>query len=322
MQATRELNAKVRILPSDSVLQPTHMEWFQSTAREIREDYDRLHGKAVEDPQWAGHEGEATWARILKSWLPRSYQVVTRRYIILEDGSRFKDEIDIIIFHPSYPDSLRDRTEVLAGGVAGAFSVKATLRPGDIRDAVKKAVGLRRGLAQRHGTPREQMLGPFPMGLLAHTHSWQEEKSKPADNVYKRLIREDREQVMHPRESLDYLCVADLNFWSTARVPYVQPGSPVAKTQMQKLEGLAASIINPLTDEDAPNCVAAFIVQLLTRISYTDQPVRPWVENLKAMGLLYGGGGEGRSWDLNAVFDETALQELRKNPAAYSGYLV
>jgi hypothetical protein len=102
---------------------------------------------------------------------PPGYDVVTRKYIVPEVGLE-EFETDILVLHPSYPVPLRTREEILAGGVAAAFSVKLTLDASGIRDGVRRAIALRRGLKPRYGTPREEMTAPFPVGLLAHSHSW------------------------------------------------------------------------------------------------------------------------------------------------------
>jgi hypothetical protein len=119
-------------------------------------------------------------ARVLEQWLPPAYEVVTRKYVIPEVGTR-SFETDIIVLRPSYPVPLRSREEILAGGVAAAFSVKLTLDAAGIRDGVERAVALRRGLITRHGTLRDEMAPPFPVGLLAHSHIWKAPGSAPAD---------------------------------------------------------------------------------------------------------------------------------------------
>jgi hypothetical protein len=59
---------------------------MRETADQIQKDYERLHDVAANDPQRAGHGGESTWKELLTNWLPPSYEVVTRRYIVPEDG--------------------------------------------------------------------------------------------------------------------------------------------------------------------------------------------------------------------------------------------
>jgi hypothetical protein len=67
-------------------------------------------------PQRAGHGGEATWAQLLQKWLPSSYEVATRRYILPETDDAPEppegSETDIVIFSPGYPPALRRHEEV------------------------------------------------------------------------------------------------------------------------------------------------------------------------------------------------------------------
>jgi hypothetical protein len=166
-------------IPEASSPEPAQAKWFRKLGREIKEEYDRLHQAALQDPQRAGHGGEGTWVSVLKEWLPPAYQVVTRKYIVPEVGTDMF-EMDIVVLHSSYPEPLRTREEILAGGVAAAFSVKLTLDASGIRDRVERAVALRRALKPRYGTPREEITAPFPVGLLAHSHEWKAPNSTPA----------------------------------------------------------------------------------------------------------------------------------------------
>src|SRR5579871_6711738 len=92
--------------------EPAHAAWFRSVQREIAEDYQRLHIQALDDPQRAGHGTEQTWARVLEDWLPSSYRVLTRRYIIPEVGAK-SFETDIVVLHPSYPARLEHDDDCL-----------------------------------------------------------------------------------------------------------------------------------------------------------------------------------------------------------------
>lgn len=47
-------------IPEASGPEPAQAKWFRKLGREIKEEYDRLHQAALEDPQRAGHGGEGT----------------------------------------------------------------------------------------------------------------------------------------------------------------------------------------------------------------------------------------------------------------------
>jgi hypothetical protein len=291
---------------------PAHADWFRALEREIKEDYDRLHQEALKDPQRAGHGGEGTWARVLENWLPPSYEVVTRKYILPETNvSSF--ETDIVVLYPSYPKPLRNREEILVGGVAAAFSVKLTLDAAGIRDGVERAVALRHGLRQIHGTARDEMAGPFPVGLLAHSHTWKASGSTPADNVANQFRSLDNELVKHPRESLDYLCVADLGLWWTMRTPYLPPfrnGFNETIAAIQQGEGTALTAISQTDPGESFTAIAALITHLLARLAYTDPTLRPLADNLRRTGTLGTSQGLTRSWDVKSVFSEIVRKQL------------
>lgn len=294
---------------------PAHANWFRALEREIKEDYDRLHQEALKDPQRAGHGGEGTWARVLEGWLPSTYEVVTRKYILPETNVD-PFETDIVVLNPSYPRPLRNREEILVGGVAAAFSVKLTLDAAGVRDGVERAVALRHGLLPIYGTARDEMAGPFPVGLLAHSHTWKASGSTPADNVTNQFRSLDNELVTHPRESLDYLCVADLGLWWTMRTPYLPPiRSNLNETiaAIQQGEGAALTAISQTDPGESFTAIAALITHLLARLSYTDPTLRPLADNLRRTGTLGTSQGLTRWWDVKSVFSEIVRKQLPNN---------
>lgn len=316
----------------DHLAEPAYVTWFRSVEREIKEDYERLHQETLSDPQRAGHGGEGTWARVLEQWLPSSYKVVTRKYIVPEVGNE-SFETDIVVLRPSYPERLHSREEILAGGVAAAFSVKLTLDAGGIRDGVERAVAIRRGLQARLGSPRDEMTAPFPVGLLAHSHAWKAPASSPAENIDKHLLTLDEELVKHPRESLDYLCIADLGLWLTIRVPYMMlqvPGfnSPIAgmdrliqgmsnipqKEQLAEWlnsqSGIAVSSIAHTLPTETFTTIGSFIAYLLARMSHTDPTLQSLAVGLRAMGAVGTSQGTVRAWNLDSVFSELVRRQL------------
>lgn len=293
--------------------EPAQARWFRALGHKIKDEYDRLHAEALEDPQRAGHGGETTWVTVLNEWLPPGYTVATRRYIVPEVGTE-KFETDIVVLRPSYPEPLRSHAEILAGGVAAAFSVKLTIDASGIRDGVERAVKLRRALKPRYGNPREEITGPFPVGILAHSHGWKAPSSTPAENVNEQLRSLDYELAGHPRESLDYMCIADLGTWSCMRTPYLPPHviqhlNP-SVTARQRQEGVACTGIYRLYAGDAFTAVASFIANLLVRLSYTDPTLAPLADNLRMTGTVGGGGGLGRLWDLNDIYDDSVRAAL------------
>jgi hypothetical protein len=263
-------------------------------------------------PARAGHGGEGTWVKVLQEWLSPSYEVATRKYIVPEvDTKPF--ETDIVILNPSYPKRMRSREEILVGGVAAAFSVKLTLDAAGIRDGVERAVALRRGLGMIYGTARDEMAGPFPVGILAHSHVWKAPRSTAAENLTDHLVALDQELVRHPRESLDFLCVADLGLWWTLRVPYIPPiGNSLDETvaAISKGEGLALTGISQTDPGQSFTAIAALVAHLLVRLSYRDPTLQPLADNMRRTGTLGTATGRSRAWDIKDVFSEVVCKQL------------
>jgi hypothetical protein len=277
-------------------------DWFQEVSQEVQSDWDRLHSAAREDPQKAGHGGEVTWAELLEKWLPSSYEVATRKYILPEtEDAPEPSETDIVIFSPGYPRSLRRKEEVIAGGVAAALSVRLTLDADGIRDATSRAAEIRRHIRPRYGTVRGELLGPFPMGLLAHSHGWQGKSSTPTENVTAAAAKHEAELVQHPRESLDLICVADLGTWALSRSPFLETAGRPPRAYAARIAA---------RPELSPTPVASFITHLLRSLSYTDPTLRPMTAGLQALNMLAIGGGEPRFWDLDAVFTKEVRNQL------------
>jgi len=248
-----------------------HHRLLEETLGEIQCDYMRLHDVAQEDPQRAGHGGEGTWADLLRKWLPSQYEVATRRYIVPELGDDCF-EMDVVIFSPGCPPALRAKEEVMAGTVAAAFAVTLTLDAGGISDGIGKAAALARAMMPRYGTPRSQLLRPYPVGLLAHSHVWKHEASKPRENIADAL-EVAQLAAAHPRELLDYTCVADFGTWRTMRIPYLPPSAMVhpGASESQMARGVAETAVLGVTSASSANPVGVFISALYERLSYLDE---------------------------------------------------
>ena len=180
-----------------------------------------------ENIQQRGHHYEALWRRLLIGWLPPQYQIGTRKYLLLEhevDGRTYSHETDLVIYHPSYPRELRERSEVLISGVVAAFSVKSRLENGDLAEAIAEARLVRAGIAERSGLIGE-LVSPLIFGLLAHSHDLT--GANPLATVSDALMAETRKDE-HPRRQLDLVCVADLDCWyrTTSMTQHEIPSPP------------------------------------------------------------------------------------------------
>ena len=104
--------------------------------QEMAAEYDRIQKHASEDPGTAGDQGEENWAKLLREWLPRTYEVVTKGRII-STGGRTSPQIDVLELKGAYPRRLLTNKLYLAAGVVAAFECKTTLRSAHITEAVR-----------------------------------------------------------------------------------------------------------------------------------------------------------------------------------------
>jgi hypothetical protein len=284
-----------------------HLEWLSNTARDMAEDYAKIHArvsKSKSRTQESGHEIEAAWISFLSNWLPPSYEVVGRRYIIGEvETDAVPFETDIVVFRPSYPKILRSRHEVLASGVAAAFSVKSTLRPASIQEAVEACAKIQRSLAPRSGSTRKDLVRPFPFGILAHSHMWKQPASKPSDNVSNELYRRDIEHARHPRESIDLICVPDLGVWSKSSIYIHGKAYPGIQDSLQTFHTFTGT-------EGGGHAVAVFLTALYSRLALQDVTLRELALSFTHMGSASRGSGLSREWAVPSVLSEEARSKV------------
>jgi hypothetical protein len=287
-----------------------HHEWLAKWSRELAEEYERLHDVAAEDPQRSGHGGEASWLRFLQEWLPPAYDVGTRKYIVPEEGDD-TFETDLVIFNPAYPQRLREREEVFSGGVAAAFSVKLTLDARGLRDAVDRGARLKRSMKPRIGTPRDELLGPFAFGLLAHAHGWNQPSSTPRENLEQNLVELSADLVNHPREELDFVCVANLTTVRATRMVWLP--SDLTGRRAGSVSGETGDVLTGMAvadEADMPGPLAVFISALIMRLAYLDPTIRPFADALRLTGTSGAARAQGRRWRTADVYSELVRNAL------------
>lgn len=197
-------------------------EFMRQLSDEMAAEYDRIQKRATEDPGTAGDQGEENWAELLRGWLPRTYEVVTKGRIINQDGET-SPQVDVLVLKSVYPEKLLNKKLYLAAGVAAAFECKTTLKASHIQDAVQTCAEIKSLYPVREGTPYKELHAPIIYGLLAHSHSWKGNNSTPTDNIAHKLVTSDNLHVKHPRETLDFLCVADLATWTSFKFTCIPP---------------------------------------------------------------------------------------------------
>ena len=197
-------------------------DFMRQLSDEMAAEYNRIQKWAAWDPGTAGDQGEENWAELLRGWLPRTYEVVTKGRIINQKG-RMSPQVDVLVLKNVYPRRLLNKKLYLAAGVAAAFECKTTLTAAYIRNAVKTCTEIKNLYTVREGSPYRELHAPIIYGLLAHSHSWNGKRSKPMANVMRKLVEADKSHVSHPRECLDIICVANLAAWTSFKVSRKHP---------------------------------------------------------------------------------------------------
>ena len=134
------------------------VDYMRDAAQTMHNEYERIRKRASEDPGTAGDNGEENWAGVLRDWLPKSYQIVTKGRIMGWDGTCCSPQVDVLVLSPAYPQALISKKEYLEGGVVAAFECKLTLTAKHVMSAVRTAAEIRRLSLSR--LPRWSFAGP------------------------------------------------------------------------------------------------------------------------------------------------------------------
>lgn len=273
--------------------------WFDSIQAEIEEDYGDAQATHKEDIQRSGHEGESTWADLLAKWLPPTYGVGLRKYIIGTDDGPKPFETDIVIFEPAYPEHLRYRTKVHAGGIAAAFSVKLTARKKHINEMAKWAANLSRLGHPDQTTVEGQLLPGFPTGFLAHSHDLGSDPIGTLSDGFDGAS----EAASHPRELLDLVCVADAGTLACRRTPCL----PISSLYPAQADFSMSTYVR-MNDDKGYGAVAHFIVSLYGLLGRNDPSLRKLATQLGHETETGQGRGKTTQWDPAVVFTSEFLE--------------
>ncbi|WP_296726096.1 DUF6602 domain-containing protein [Variovorax sp.] len=185
--------------------------FFRSYSRKLAEDYAAIRPRSLEDPGTSGDQGEESWARMLRDWLPEGYSVVTKGRILGASG-RASPQVDVIVLKPNYPKFLKGHQYYLLDGVAAAFECKLTLKANHIEKVMQNAKLIAELQSKPSGSPQREIFSPFVYGLLAHSHAWRDSNDAVVARVTEKL-HDVGQQANEPRELPELVCVADLAGW-------------------------------------------------------------------------------------------------------------
>ena len=298
-------------------------EFMRRLSDKMAANYNFIQRRASEDPGTAGDQGEENWAELLRGWLPRTYEVVTKGRIISQDGHT-SPQIDVLVLKSIYPKQLIDENQkiFLAAGVAAAFECKTTLKTSHIEKAMETCVKIKNLYPDREGTPYKELHAPIVYGLLAHSHSWKGDNSRPENNIGLKLYLSDILHVSHPRQTLDLLCVADLGAWISSKITFVGPAtirgwaSLDPKIHLQYgLEGsMQSTYVGHTFSRDNQKeyftPIGGLIAKLMERFAWEDPALRDLVDYYRATGI--GGDGEGgfRPWPIS-IYSENVQRHIQ-----------
>lgn len=281
-------------------------DFIRKAQADLQAEYIRIQKRATEDPGTAGDQGEENWATLFRQWLPQYFHIVTKGRILTDSGYA-SPQIDVLVLDPSYPRILLDKKLYLSGGVAAAFECKTTLTAAHVKEAAATSSALKRSLPPRDGSPYKELHAGIIYGLLAHSHSWQGENSKPVENIENALWTADTASVRHPRESIDFITVSDLATWKVTKLTYFSPVLPFYNENLREIygphgcatTGYACHAIGADRQNEHFSPVGALLSGLFSELAWKFPDMRQLEEYFRKVNLLGSGEARMRQWSID-----------------------
>ncbi|KAF1084323.1 hypothetical protein SPSYN_02099 [Sporotomaculum syntrophicum] len=293
-------------------------DFLISAQRDIQNEYERILKRAKEDPGTAGDQGEENWATLLRNWLPGYFHIVTKGRILCENGYA-SPQIDVLVLYPSYPKVLLDKKLYLAGGVAAAFECKTTHKSVHVKEAVETASNIRKNLNKCEGSPYVELNSSIIYGLLAHSHSWKGEKSKPVENIENALWEADQLYVDHPVQQLDFITVSDLATWQAVKVVFMTPKKPYYNDAFEEIYGKNGSgtssyvvaSIGTKQQKDYFSPISVLLAGLFSKLSWKFTDMRELDLYFRKVNMMGFGEGKTRLWPIS-IYSEGIRNRIYK----------
>lgn len=285
--------------------------FMRQISNEMAAEYERISMRTTEDPGTAGDQGEENWAELLREWLPRNFEVVTKGRII-GTNSDTSPQVDVLVLKGSYPRKLLDKKLYLAAGVAAVFECKTTLKAAHLTAAAETCARVKKLYPSRTGSPYQELHSPVVYGVLAHSHSWKGENSAPEENVERSLLAADRTHANHPREQLDLVCVADLATWVLHHVAFIGPHQVRDWSEMEKIYGPSGSAMSSYVGHtrDADRQIEEFtpigtlVSALSQKLAWEEPSLRSLADYYRLTNIAGAGGGDRRNWPSSIYSEE------------------
>lgn len=301
---------------TDAPLHDLH-SFVAQASEKMASDYRRISAKAKEDPGTAGDQGEANWRALLEDWLPKGYSVETKGRLINTKGEMSR-QVDVVVLKPSYPKRLLQEKIWLADGVAAVFECKTTLTAADVEDAIEKCASAKALFDKRVGTLRKELRSPLVFGLLAHSHSWKAQGSKPVKNI-ERAIGVAQPKVAHPRLEIDIICVADLTVWVSyflCSFPPRPTSGDIAELRkfVQGEKEIYTALSRALTDPNQQSRefqpIGTLIAALYQKLAWDDATLRGIADYFRLAKLWGAGIAKPKRWGLEVLSDNTSAGDI------------
>lgn len=294
-------------------------ELMKQVSTEMASDYCRNYRQSMKDSGTAGDLGEENWANLLRQWLPPTLKVVTKGRIIGHDGISSSPQVDIIVLKDVYPKKMIDKKLYLSSGVAAAFECKNTLRSDHITKAVKTAVKIKKLSPNREGSPYAELHAPVIYGLLAHSHNWKQEGSRPDQNITTKLLLEDLLSVGHPKHCIDLLCVSDLGLWASRKASFVLPLGTRSTDPGYSIDAASDYIaytksINDNKSHFTP--IGSLITYLSRRLAWEIPSLRSLADHYFHSSLTGSGQIYSRKWNFE-IFSKSVRQRVERRQLSY-----
>lgn len=287
-------------------------DFFKEANQNIESEYKRICKTASEDPGTAGDQGEENWKMILEQWLPPYYQIVTKGRILNENGVA-SPQMDVIVLSPEYPKQLVNCKRYLSKGVVAVFECKTTLRKENITEFFEHSKQLQRIIGHGEGTPRKELQSDIFYGLLAHSHEWKKEKSKPKDNITNAVEQALESDIEHPIQMPDVICVADLGVWKSVKI-VIPPQSSFGDIKENREHGYDRLTVRTGyavsdSESDLYTPVGAMVFQVLQNLSWKNIDLRNICNYMRKLGIEGTAHGKMKLWDPNNILTKELINQ-------------
>jgi uncharacterized protein DUF6602 len=300
------------------------LDFFQEATVAMQSGYNRISRRSKSDPGTAGDEGEENWVNLLREWLPAGYHIVTKGQILFPDGS-CSPQIDIFVLTPEYPLGLikRNIKKYPAHCVAAAFECKLTLRASHLEKTFQNSAFIKNRHLFEQGSPYRELNSPIIYGLLAHRFDGKAMKNNTIfEIINKKITNCDKSIIKHPKEMLDFICVANIGTWTAFKSPYRGPsvmpgnwekiahvygGKPCASTSYILHQAGSFEQIEDFTP------IGTFITSLTRKLAWTYpalQGIARYYDASKISGT--GEGINARVWNPREIYSAFTFEQVSR----------